>query len=68
MGCCATIIAKRLEERGLSPVTDILAIRDIGAASVKLTGADLREIETTAAKIDVQGARYPEHLERLSYR
>src|SRR5277367_2774032 len=39
---------------------------NIGAASVKLTSDDLREIETAASKITVQGARYPEHLERMT--
>jgi aryl-alcohol dehydrogenase-like predicted oxidoreductase len=37
---------------------------NIGAASVELTAGDLAEIETAAAKIEVQGARYPEELER----
>ena len=37
---------------------------DIGAADVELTTDDLREIEDTASQITVQGARYPEHLER----
>jgi aryl-alcohol dehydrogenase-like predicted oxidoreductase len=37
---------------------------NIGAASIELTEIDLSEIENTAAKIDVQGARYPEELER----
>jgi aryl-alcohol dehydrogenase-like predicted oxidoreductase len=41
---------------------------NIGAASVALTRDDLSEIESAASKITVQGARYPEHLERLSYR
>jgi aryl-alcohol dehydrogenase-like predicted oxidoreductase len=41
---------------------------NIGAASIELTKDDLREIEGAASKIMVQGARYPEHLERLSYR
>jgi aryl-alcohol dehydrogenase-like predicted oxidoreductase len=41
---------------------------NIGAASVELTQDDLREIESAASAITVQGARYPEHLERLSYR
>jgi len=41
---------------------------DIEAVNVELNGDDLREIESTASKITVQGARYPEHLERLSYR
>jgi aryl-alcohol dehydrogenase-like predicted oxidoreductase len=39
-----------------------------GAVNVELTQDDLREIESAAAKISVKGARYPEHLERLSYR
>ena len=39
---------------------------NIGAASVKLTPDDLREIESAASKITVQGARYPEHLERMT--
>ena len=37
---------------------------NIGAASVELTSDDLREIDDTASKIDVQGARYPEEMER----
>ena len=37
---------------------------NIGAAAVELTPDDLREIESTASKITVQGARYPEELER----
>ena len=38
---------------------------NIGAASLQLTPADLRELESAAAKISVQGARYPEHLQKL---
>ena len=41
---------------------------NLGAASVGLTADDLREIESAAAKINVEGARYPEALERLTYR
>jgi diketogulonate reductase-like aldo/keto reductase len=41
---------------------------NIGAADVELTADDLREIEDTASTITVQGARYPEHLERLTGR
>jgi aryl-alcohol dehydrogenase-like predicted oxidoreductase len=37
---------------------------NIGAASVELTPDDLHEIDSAAAKIEVQGARYPEELER----
>lgn len=35
-----------------------------GAAAVELTADDLQDIERAAARIEVQGARYPEHLER----
>jgi aryl-alcohol dehydrogenase-like predicted oxidoreductase len=41
---------------------------NIGAASVELTGKDLRDIENAVSKISVQGARYPENLERLTGR
>lgn len=41
---------------------------NIGAASVELTADDLRDIDTAAAKITVQGARYPEQLEKLTGR
>jgi aryl-alcohol dehydrogenase-like predicted oxidoreductase len=38
---------------------------NIGAAALKLTADDLREIESAASKITVQGDRYPEQLNRL---
>jgi aryl-alcohol dehydrogenase-like predicted oxidoreductase len=41
---------------------------NIGAVAVELTPDDLRDIESAAAQITVQGARYPEHLERQTYR
>ena len=41
---------------------------DLEAVNVELTDDDLREIESTASNLMVQSARYPEHLERLSYR
>ena len=41
---------------------------NIGAAGVELTPNDLRDIDTAASKITVQGARYPEELERMTYR
>ena len=40
---------------------------NIGAVNVELTTDDLHEIETAAAKITVQGARYPEDQERKTY-
>jgi aryl-alcohol dehydrogenase-like predicted oxidoreductase len=41
---------------------------NIGAAAVQMNSEDLREIESAASKIALQGARYPEHLERLTGR
>jgi aryl-alcohol dehydrogenase-like predicted oxidoreductase len=41
---------------------------NIGAASIALTPDDLREIESAASKITVQGARYPERLEQITGR
>jgi aryl-alcohol dehydrogenase-like predicted oxidoreductase len=41
---------------------------NIGAVSVNLTSDDLREIENAASKITLQGARYPEHLARMTGR
>jgi aryl-alcohol dehydrogenase-like predicted oxidoreductase len=41
---------------------------NIGAVAVELTAEDLREIESAAAKIKAQGARYPEQLDKLTGR
>jgi len=41
---------------------------NIGAVSVELTSGDLRDIDDAAAKITVQGERYPERLERMTGR
>jgi aryl-alcohol dehydrogenase-like predicted oxidoreductase len=41
---------------------------NIGAVAVELTSDDLREIEGAASEITVQGARYPEELERRTGR
>jgi len=41
---------------------------NIGAAAIELTADDLREIESAASKIKVQGARYPEKLEQMTGR
>jgi aryl-alcohol dehydrogenase-like predicted oxidoreductase len=38
---------------------------NLGAVNLEFTPADLREIETAAARITVQGARYTEQLQRL---
>jgi aryl-alcohol dehydrogenase-like predicted oxidoreductase len=39
---------------------------NIGAASIDLTQNDLRDIEGAAAQVTVQGARYPEALEKMT--
>jgi len=41
---------------------------NLGAVAVDLTSDDLREIDIAAAKIRVEGARYPEKLEQLTGR
>jgi aryl-alcohol dehydrogenase-like predicted oxidoreductase len=38
---------------------------NIGAAAVQLTPDDLRQIDNASSKIPVQGARYPENLQKL---
>jgi aryl-alcohol dehydrogenase-like predicted oxidoreductase len=38
---------------------------NIGAVSVQLTPDDLRQIESAVSKITVQGARYPENLQKM---
>ena len=38
---------------------------NIGAAAVALTADDMREIERAISKVPVEGARYPEHLQKL---
>jgi aryl-alcohol dehydrogenase-like predicted oxidoreductase len=39
---------------------------NIGAVDLELTPDDLREIDAAAAKITIQGARYPESMERMT--
>jgi len=38
---------------------------NIGAVAVNLTPDELRDIDRAVTKITVQGARYPEHLQKL---
>ncbi len=39
---------------------------NLGAATLELTTDDLREIESATSTVDIQGGRYPEHLERMT--
>jgi len=41
---------------------------NLGGATVELTSEDLREIDSAASKITLQGARYPEKLDQLTGR
>jgi pyridoxine 4-dehydrogenase len=38
---------------------------NLGAAAVQLTADDLRDIDRAAEEIAIQGARYPEHLQKM---
>jgi aryl-alcohol dehydrogenase-like predicted oxidoreductase len=38
---------------------------NLGAAAIQLTTDDLREIDRAASQIEVHGARYPEHLQKM---
>jgi hypothetical protein len=41
-----------------------LEVSAIGAVNVQLTAEDLRAIDAAASRIQVEGARYPEELEK----
>ena len=38
---------------------------NLGAVHIELTAGDLREIDSAASQIKVEGARYPEHLQKM---
>ena len=38
---------------------------NIGAVAIELAPDDLRQIDNAASKISVQGARYPEHIQKM---
>jgi aryl-alcohol dehydrogenase-like predicted oxidoreductase len=38
---------------------------NLGAVNAELTADDLREIDSAASKIKIEGARYPEHLQKM---
>jgi aryl-alcohol dehydrogenase-like predicted oxidoreductase len=39
---------------------------NVGAVAIELSKQDLEQIESAAASIKVEGARYPEHLEKMT--
>jgi aryl-alcohol dehydrogenase-like predicted oxidoreductase len=41
---------------------------NVGATALELSPEELNEIDSATASVAVQGARYPEEVERMSYR
>jgi aryl-alcohol dehydrogenase-like predicted oxidoreductase len=39
---------------------------NVGAVSIELSKGDLEQIESAASKIKIEGARYPEHIEKMT--
>lgn len=65
----AWLLAKRSWIVPIPGTTKLSRLEEnIGAVNVELTPDDLREIERAAAKIPIQGERYPEHLEKMTNR
>jgi len=63
----AWLLAQKLWIAPIPGTTKLERLKEnIGAASIELTSDDLNEIESAASTITVQGARYPEHLERMT--
>ncbi len=62
----AWLLAQKLWIVPIPGTTKLARLEEnIAAVSVNLTSDDLREIENAASKITVQGARYPEHLQKM---
>src|SRR3970040_1123277 len=55
------------ERKNATPAQIALARlqENLGAMQVQLTADDLREIDRAALQIEVHGARYPEHLQKM---
>lgn len=58
------------QEPGMVPIPGTTKLHrleeNIGAAAVELTPEDLREMESASSQIQVEGARYPEAIERMT--
>jgi aryl-alcohol dehydrogenase-like predicted oxidoreductase len=62
----AWVLAQRPWIVPIPGTTKLHRLREnIGAASLQLTPADLRALQSAASEIKVQGERYPEHLQKL---
>jgi aryl-alcohol dehydrogenase-like predicted oxidoreductase len=65
----AWLLAQKLWIVPIPGTTKLARLEEnIRAVEVQLTPDDLREIDTAASKIKVEGARYPERLEQLTGR
>ena len=54
-----------LENAVTRPIAYCIGLENIGAVAVDLTSEDLQELDTAASRIALQGARYPEELQKL---
>jgi aryl-alcohol dehydrogenase-like predicted oxidoreductase len=62
----AWLLAQRPSIVPIPGTTKVARLEEnIGAASIELTPDDLRRIESAVSKITLQGARYPEHLQKM---
>jgi len=62
----AWVLARRPWIVPIPGTTKVHRLREnVGAVSLQLTPEDLRELEEAASRITVQGARYPEQLQKL---
>src|SRR5712671_6363091 len=62
----AWLLAQKLWIVPIPGTTKLARLEEnMAAVSVNLTPDDLREIDNAASKIAVQGARYPEHLQKM---
>jgi aryl-alcohol dehydrogenase-like predicted oxidoreductase len=62
----AWLLAKKLWVVPIPGTTKLARLEEnLGAIAVELTAEDVREIESTASKITVHGARYPEYLNKV---
>jgi aryl-alcohol dehydrogenase-like predicted oxidoreductase len=68
----AWVLAQKPQKPWIAPIPGTTKLHrlkeNLGAVAVELTLDNLREIENATEKITVQGARYPEHLQRLTGR
>ena len=63
--CSSDLLARKPWIAPIPGTTKLQRLEEnLGAASIKLTRDDSLEIETAALRITIQGARYPDALEK----